>query len=232
MNDKSYEVSVPETTVVGSGGVFGGPPRPVFVGHRFDEATIDGFRRAVEQALESHKAPLVAQYGDTKLQMGQIFKDKMQPMIDKAFLCIFDITAQERPNVFIELGYAMGKGKLVVITSRVAPPADLAGYDHIRYSSYEDLCEKLKKYLPEIVSDGIKGKHTCVGEIPKEVLDHVYQRSKDDGASRIEELYRWFGSPAEAKLSIQAFVKAGILKDEDGDISLTSKGMAVMSEST
>jgi hypothetical protein len=113
---------------------------PIFIGHRFNKSYYDDFRKAISEALNItnvsnpilKEMPLQPLYADVTYETGHILKDKIQPMIDESLFCIFDITEQSQPNVFIEVGYAYGKGKNVLLTSKTQPPSNLAGYDTIR----------------------------------------------------------------------------------------------------
>jgi len=89
----------------------------VFIGHRFAPNYMDDFRDAINGGLAGIRG-LRPLYADMSLCNGHILKTKIQPMIDGSFFCLFDITEQDKPNVFIELGYAFGRGKHVVLTSR------------------------------------------------------------------------------------------------------------------
>jgi hypothetical protein len=73
-------------------------------------------------------------------------------MIDDALFCIFDISEVDKPNVFIELGYAYGKNKYVVLTSKSQQsPTDLAGFVTIFYDSFSELGDKLLQYMPDYI---------------------------------------------------------------------------------
>jgi len=54
---------------------------------------------------------------------------------------IYDISSEGRPNVFLELGIAIGMEKPYYIVARngTTVPADLAGLDRIDYGSFQDL---------------------------------------------------------------------------------------------
>jgi hypothetical protein len=58
------------------------------------------------------------------------------------------------PNVFYELGYAHALEKQVILVTRdiSAAPFDLAGFNHIVYSSIQDLEEKLAKRLQALMT--------------------------------------------------------------------------------
>ncbi len=126
-------------------------PHSVFVGHRFNAEFICDFRRALNAAFEEYDNSLRVEYADEHHVRGHILTDNILPLIDKALFCVFDITEGRKPNVFIELGYAYGTGKYFVLTSKGKPPANLAGFLLINYSSFENLRVKLLSLLPEII---------------------------------------------------------------------------------
>jgi len=122
----------------------------MFVAHVFNQEYMDDFRRAVSEVCK--QLNIVSVYADDKLINGHILQDKIYKQIEEADICLFEISETQKPNVFIELGYAQGKNKQTVLVMKngVVPPSDLAGIDRIEYSSFLDLEEKLKKYIPTL----------------------------------------------------------------------------------
>lgn len=130
----------------------------VFVGHWFIQKYIDDYREAVETAfLSLDKSPKV-EYADSHVITGQILQLGIQPMIDNALFCIFDISNESRPNIALELGYAYGRDKYVVMTSDTLPKelSDISGYAIVIYNSFKELRGKLTKHLPEYLSKAIE----------------------------------------------------------------------------
>ncbi|MCA1625883.1 MAG: nucleotide-binding protein [Acidobacteria bacterium] len=122
----------------------------VFVGHRYSPLFMDSFRKAVKFAFESHREKLKIKYADERFSMGHILEKHIQPMIDDALFCVFDISEVDKPNVFIELGYAYGRNKYVVLTSMSKQtPTDLAGLVMIFYDSFSELEDKLLRHMSE-----------------------------------------------------------------------------------
>jgi hypothetical protein len=79
--------------------------------------------------------------------------DKVTKMIADARFSLFDITTWN-PNVALELGIAMGRGKdyyLLFNPTYSGPdvPADLGGLDRIQYTSYAELREGLTNLLAQ-----------------------------------------------------------------------------------
>ena len=127
----------------------------VFVGHWYHQGLIDDFRGAIKSAFQTLQDELPVEYADSKLITGQILRFGIQPMIDEALFCIFDISEEGRPNVFLELGYAYGKSKHVVLTGSKLPEiaSDILGYGIIKYSSFKELKNKLSDSLCQIISE-------------------------------------------------------------------------------
>jgi len=124
----------------------------VFVGHRYSAQFMRDFRKAVKFAFDSYSKKLKIKYADESSSMGHILDKHIQPMIDDALFCIFDISEVDKPNVFIELGYAYGKNKYVVLTSKSQQsPTDLAGFVTIFYDSFSELGDKLLQYMPDYI---------------------------------------------------------------------------------
>lgn len=124
----------------------------VFVGHRFTREFEDDFRRAIESAFEAHGERLEAKYADLELVAGHILTAKIEPMIDGAFFCIFDLSEGGTPNVFIEVGYALGQSKHIALTSRGSQlPSNIAGFDTLTYVTFAELSDKLSRYLPGVI---------------------------------------------------------------------------------
>ena len=161
----------------------------VFVGHRFTPEFNDDFRAAVNSALSSFKGPLEVLYADMMLVSGHILGQKIQPMIDDCFFCIFDISDVRKPNVFIELGYAYGRGKHVVLTSKGSAPSDLAGYDVLTYSSFKELEAKLKRYLPSIVAEALPTFAEPTGAIPPQVTTLLYSNWRNGSPTKKQAIY-------------------------------------------
>jgi hypothetical protein len=196
----------------------------VFIGHRFVPSYMDDFRDAIKGALARFDA-LQPLYADTYLFNGHILREKIQPMIDRPFLCIFDLSEQDKPNVFIELGYAFGRDKHVVLTSRTEPPADLAGFDILRYQSFRELREKLSHYLPQVIGHVLPRFGEPDAELPPVVSKLLYKNWKAGNTTPKEQIY---AHTDEANLA--AFIEGGLLFDSGNAVGLTELGVKVMEE--
>lgn len=194
----------------------------IFIGHRFTKEYMESFRKVVKS--------VVAHYGDTEiiaadLQLvnGHIFKDKIQPLIDQAWFCIFDITDNTKPNVFIELGYAYGKGKYVVLTSKYLPPTDLAGYDVIIYDSFKELQDKLTQYMLQILLTATKHSGKEVAEIPPAFLEVTFDPNEPSKSVLKTEIYGKV-QKEQADICIHQLANEGFLNDNGISISYTLQG--------
>lgn len=144
----------------------------VFVGHWFIQKYIDDYRDAIETAFRSINESIKVEYADSHVITGQILKFGIQPMIDNALFCIFDVSNESRPNVALELGYAYGRNKYVALTSDTLTKelSDIAGYAIVIYNSFKELSNKLTNHLPEYISnakehnDKIKAKPNSTGQ--------------------------------------------------------------------
>jgi hypothetical protein len=115
-----------------------------FVAHEFSRAEVDDLRKAIAKALAG--SGLRAYYADNEVREGHIFKDKILPKIGATRFGIYDVSNPEKPNVFMELGAAMGMGKPYFIICRRGTklPSDVQGLDRIEYESYSHLTRELK----------------------------------------------------------------------------------------
>ena len=115
-----------------------------FVAHEFSRAEVDDLRKAIAKALAG--SGLRAYYADNEVREGHIFRDKILPKIGATRFGIYDLSNPEKPNVFMELGAAMGMGKSYFIICRRGTklPSDVQGLDRIEYDSYSHLTRELK----------------------------------------------------------------------------------------
>jgi len=115
-----------------------------FVAHEFTPEKTDDLRRAIDEALAG--SGLTPYYADNEVRQGHIFMDKILPKIRATRFGIYDLSNPEKPNVFMELGAAIGMGKPYFIICRQGTklPSDVLGLDRIEYDSYVDLTGQLK----------------------------------------------------------------------------------------
>jgi len=84
---------------------------PVFVGHVFKQNQLDDLRAALDESF-SEVSFVQLVYADTARFHGALFP-KIMELINSSLFCIFDVSEQNT-NVFLELGYALGRGKVCI----------------------------------------------------------------------------------------------------------------------
>lgn len=128
-----------------------------FVGHVFNREQMDDLRRAICGALKRWD-PFKPWFADEYWCSGHILT-KIKNGIDEAKLCIFELSDKSKPNVFMELGYAMAKEKPLILLIKKGNhlPSDLEGLDRIEYESMVELEEKLGRCLPQVLADVFSG---------------------------------------------------------------------------
>ena len=80
------------------------------------------------------------------MRQGDILTEKIVPKIRSTRFGIYDLSNPDKPNVFLELGVAIGMGKpyLIICERGTKLPSDVLGLDRIEYESYVDLTRQLK----------------------------------------------------------------------------------------
>src|SRR6267142_1265450 len=129
----------------------------LFVGHVFNKEQISELRPAIRKGIPMAGAEVW--FADEDPGTGSLF-EKLKAAIDAAFACLFEISDGTRPNVFVELGYALGRDKAcLLICRRGTPiPTDLKGFElFVEYESYEELSEELKKKIGRILAKSLGG---------------------------------------------------------------------------
>jgi hypothetical protein len=114
-----------------------------FVAHGFSKQERDDLREAIEKAFKG--TGLNAYYADIEIRQTHILEKIKERILGTSF-GIYDITHIEKPNIFLELGLAMGSERPFYIMCKKGTkiPADLAGLDRIEYESYKELTHLLK----------------------------------------------------------------------------------------
>ena len=198
---------------------------PVFVGHVFKPDQLADLREALKDAFSEFNIIKLV-YADTSSFHGALFQ-KIMRLIDGAMFCIFDISEQN-PNVFLELGYAIGRRKLCVpiIRAEATVPSDIAWLELINYSSYKGLTDILKEKIP-----GILGR--ILGPIPKEEMGHIefirYLRNHKvgqevDTEDMKKELRKHGISSFDIDNWVEKWVKNNLFSKENGKIIVMAEG--------
>jgi len=128
-----------------------------FVAHEFSKPSIIDLRRAIEEAFEgTGLKPFYADLEVRPVGTKKYILEKIKEKILTTQFGIYDITNITKPNVFIELAFAMAIDKPLYIickineeTGKTEIPADLQGLDRIEYTAFGELTELIKKLIVE-----------------------------------------------------------------------------------
>jgi len=116
------EVLEPQSRVrLADAGIRSAQKKLVFVAMKFDDDSEDRFRFGIGLALDQDR--FLCERGDSDLQAGDIL-DGVLGKIRNADYVIADVTT-DNPNVMLELGYAWGTGRPVVIIAQEGRRQDL-----------------------------------------------------------------------------------------------------------
>lgn len=109
---------------------------------------MDDLRDAIERAF--NRTGLKAYYADIEIRQSHIL-GKIADMIFHTQFGIFDISNPMKPNVFLELGFAMAAKKPYYLICKKGTdiPANLEGLDRIEYESYKQLSSLIKELIVE-----------------------------------------------------------------------------------
>ncbi|HUT35770.1 MAG TPA: hypothetical protein VNE39_19950 [Planctomycetota bacterium] len=131
---------------------------PIFVGHPFRSRQTEGLRTAIQLVCNA----VNERQGQRKRFLwvprflGEL--DESQPTsvlhavteaLRQSALSLFEITDCASPNVFLELGIAIGMGRSMALLMRkpYSPPADLRGLRGIEYEDELDLQIQVRDFL-------------------------------------------------------------------------------------
>jgi hypothetical protein len=121
-----------------------------FLGNRFVPAISDALRTNLRYVLEPSRVELVW----SGMDMAAVgFFDDVIEQIRTCDFCFFDNRwADDKPNVYIEIGIAYAFGKPFILANYKGNhqpiPSDLTHILNIHYISYKDLCTTLDFNLP------------------------------------------------------------------------------------
>jgi CheY-like chemotaxis protein len=152
-----------------------------FVGHGYTPEQIDDLRPRVEEALETLE--VFPSYADQNWQPVFLLQ-KIHNMISSTRFSLFDLSS-ERPNVFIELGIAIGLKQPLVVMAKdgTSIPAALQDRVDIFYPSFRDLQENLAGCIRERIGTLEKnregGQNFCL----------LYQQECDEARETGESSY-------------------------------------------
>ena len=124
--------------------------RDVFIVMSFEKTDdLEDYKAAVEQVCKEGGFEAVRTDTRPSSSTHQII-DAIHDHIQTCGFVIADLTNQ-LPNVYYEIGYAMGLNKKLVLTSKKDEPVhfDLHGYNRIEWSGSENLKKQLKPIVDE-----------------------------------------------------------------------------------
>jgi hypothetical protein len=127
----------------------------VFVAMPFKEEMNDVFDYGIQNAVHA-AGYLCEERIDQESFTGDIL-DRVKKRIETSALVIADLTG-DNPNVFLEVGYAWGKGRPTVLVVKDEPKKklrfDVQGQRCIKYRSIKSLETSLTKMLKDLREDG------------------------------------------------------------------------------
>ena len=199
---------------------------PVFVGHVYKKDQLDDLRDALGSALKDLDFVQLV-YADTARYHGALFP-KIAQLIDSSMFCIFDVSEQNT-NVFLEFGYAMGRGKLCVpiIRSGATVPSDIAGLERLVYSSYKELSQEISSKIQGIIHSSLQQKGQMKLFAHNEFIWHLRHHSSGqelDVDLMKKELRVHSISGLEVDETIETWLKEGFVEKDDDKILITPLG--------
>jgi hypothetical protein len=153
----------------------------IFVAHDFSNPPLRNYRSAFKRVEDKYTIDFV--FAD-EIHAADHLLEQIEQMIASADACLFDLTTLNH-NVFLELGFARGKGKLHYLLFRpgegllwrlgyrqglVDVPTDIKGQRVLRYRHWRSLTYQLDELVKELI------------------LQSDLSNSQDMFTARIEEL--------------------------------------------
>ncbi|HXE85774.1 MAG TPA: hypothetical protein VN524_03115 [Hyphomicrobiaceae bacterium] len=159
----------------------------IFVAHDFSKPPLRNYRKPF--AVVAQKYSIEFKFAD-HIHRGEHLLDQIEDLIVKSNYCLFDVSSPNR-NVFLELGFARGRGKdysllfhpaqgllyRLGFTDRfIELPADIRGLRHITYTNSGILRVKLDELVKSLV-----GTHNLgpAAELWNERIDELLSRYPD-----------------------------------------------------
>ncbi len=132
----------------------------LLVGHLPRTRRGENLRRVLRETLGEHP------YLCLELVDGVDRPDNVRPLIDMAFVCLFDVSRSRDVGAFLDLGYALGRGKFCVVLRgpRSAPTTGFSGDVHVDYRSLRVLRRVIEESAIEWIAGAIR-KYTIEGDV-------------------------------------------------------------------
>ncbi len=137
-------------TTVRDAGYRSAEKRRAFVAMPFDPSMEDAFHYAMQGA--THRQEMLCERVDSSAFTGDIL-ERIKKQIETATIVIADLT-DANANVYLEVGYAWGRGVPTVLVARVGTELkfDVRGHRCLFYAGIRDLENKLDQELPPLLS--------------------------------------------------------------------------------
>ena len=132
---------------------FGSESKPyVFVAMPFLKEMEDVFYFGIQDP--THAAGFLCERIDNEAFIGEIM-DQVKKKIESAAVVVADLTGSN-PNVYLEVGYAWGKGHPTILLIRAKEEArfDVRGQRHLTYETIRDLKQKLANEIKQLKLKG------------------------------------------------------------------------------
>jgi len=131
--------------------------------------------------------------------------------------------------VFLELGYALGRGKVCIpiIRTGATVPSDIAGFERLTNSSYKELSQVFKGKVQEFILLSLKQKGPMRKVAHNEFIRYLQNHTggqEVDVDSMKKELRTHHISGLEVDESVSFFLEDGLMAEQNGKIILTPKG--------
>jgi len=182
------------------------PTQEYFVGHGFSDAQKKDLRPAVERALASTG---LKPYRADDVVTPKAILQKIMEKISLTQFCIFDISLP-RPNVFIEIGVAIGLNRplLILAQRETIVPQALKSLVSISYSSYAQLTRDLAGKTDALARRIEKGKQLGTNYC------HICEKPCVDTVVRQERRYLVASPRGQAASDFNSAVE-GALREHD-----------------
>lgn len=201
-----------------------------FVGHVFDRKHIDDFRSALSDSFGQFSKTIEFWYADEHLSGGQILT-KIFHAIDEAHFCVFDVSDESKSNVFLELGFAYGREKAVVLLLEHGKklPSDLAGYDYVQYESFKEMKNKISGLAPQILARASselvrQGSHFILDRKLLAAMGGVKEGDEFKTEDILSQLFERTPLVHEIQQHLEMFRKIGWIEYREGRFVLTKRG--------
>jgi len=125
----------------------------LFVAMPFSEELSDVYEIAIVDAAS--KTGVLCERIDRQAFTGDVLAEIMDRI--SRFDGVIALLNEANPNVFLEIGFAWGKGKPTILVAKQDQhlPFDVRGQKRITYKNIKDLKDKLTEELAKLKSDGV-----------------------------------------------------------------------------